>query len=117
MRDFVLHRRNDATGVSGTGTVAEGVEFADGSVAVRWRGDWRSTVVYEQGMAAVRHIHGHGGATSPVVPEELTVVRWRDEVAVLACADCPWVYELVPGCSVQGVREMAFAHYVNGHLT
>ncbi len=63
MRRFQLHRDSDVTGVSGTGIVAEGVEFEDGTVALRWRGEWRSSVFYEQGMAAVARIHGHDGAT------------------------------------------------------
>lgn len=67
MRRFVLHRDEDITGVSGTGVVAEGVEFTDGVVVIRWRGDWpTSTVHHDRGMAAVQHIHGHGGATRVV---------------------------------------------------
>jgi len=34
-RPFVLRRLVDETGVSGTGVVAEGVEFSDGTVALR----------------------------------------------------------------------------------
>ena len=36
MRTFELHRDTDVSGVSGTGVVAEGVEFADGTTVVRW---------------------------------------------------------------------------------
>lgn len=62
-RRFVLRRLEDVSGVSGTGVVAEGVEFSDGTVAVRWRGKYGTGVFHDQGMASVRAIHGHGGKT------------------------------------------------------
>lgn len=66
-RPFVLLRRTDVTGVSGTGVVAEGVEFADGSVALRWLSEWPTSVVFhDRGIASVEHVHGHGGATEVV---------------------------------------------------
>lgn len=67
MRAFRLHRDTDVSGVSGTGVVAEGVEFSDGTAVVRWIvGDHRSTVVWPS-LAAVEAIHGHGGATRVVI--------------------------------------------------
>lgn len=63
MRQFQLHRDIDETGVSGTGIVAEGVEFSDGPVAVRWIvGTHRSVSVWEN-IEAVRDVHGHNGCT------------------------------------------------------
>jgi hypothetical protein len=63
MRTFVLQRKSDPSGVSGIGIVAEGVEFTDGKVALRWiAGDYRSTVIWDD-MASVEVIHGHHGAT------------------------------------------------------
>lgn len=44
---FALYRRSDVTGVSGEGTVAYGVQFADGTVVIRWLGDYASTVVWD----------------------------------------------------------------------
>ena len=35
-RPFALYRHQDITGVSGTGSVAHGVQFADGQVVIRW---------------------------------------------------------------------------------
>ena len=67
MRRFVLDRRYDVTGVSGTGTVAEGIEFTDGIVVMKWIvGDFRSMTVWNQGIEAVRQIHGHDGNTEVV---------------------------------------------------
>lgn len=59
---FTLERDEDPTGVSGTGTVAEGAMFADGKVAMRWNGEHRSTVVYDA-IGDVEAIHGHDGKT------------------------------------------------------
>jgi hypothetical protein len=36
MRRFELHRDEDATGISGVGKVAEGVQFSSGEVALKW---------------------------------------------------------------------------------
>lgn len=65
-RTFELVRYRDPSGVSGTGVVAEGCEFTDGSVVLRWRGDNPATAVWPN-LNAVLAVHGHGGATQ---------VRW-----------------------------------------
>lgn len=65
MRLYHMVRDTDVTGVSGTGTVAEVVEFTDGTVVLRWLGAYRSTAVYPD-MATARQIHGHDGATRMV---------------------------------------------------
>ena len=63
-RRFVLDRSVDVSGVSGTGVVAEGIEFSDGVCVLHWRGQWPSSVVhYERGLDAVLHVHGHDGRT------------------------------------------------------
>lgn len=68
MRRFVLEREVDVSGVSGTGTVAEGVQFTDGTCVIRWHGDRRSTVVWSD-IEDVIFIHGHNGATT---------IKWVD---------------------------------------
>jgi hypothetical protein len=63
-RRFKLVRHTDVSGVSGTGIVAEGIEWSDGSVALHWCGRWPATVNFETGgIDAVVAIHGHAGAT------------------------------------------------------
>lgn len=61
-RTFAMIRRQDVTGASGIGHVADGVVFPDGTTVVRWRGDNPSTVVWPSWQAA-EAVHGHGGAT------------------------------------------------------
>jgi hypothetical protein len=62
-RIFSLRRDVDETGVSGVGTVAYGVEFSDGRVALRWCvGHVRSTALYDS-LEDVELIHGHNGLT------------------------------------------------------
>ena len=62
MRRFILHRKEDETGISGVGEVCEGVEFSDGSVALRWIGDLSSHVIYKKIEDTIA-IHGHDGKT------------------------------------------------------
>lgn len=61
-RRFYLDRNTDVTGASGTGRVADGVLWPDGTVTVRWRGEHQSTVNWGNIESAER-VHGHGGAT------------------------------------------------------
>ncbi|WP_028924198.1 hypothetical protein [Pseudonocardia acaciae] len=61
-RRFELHRDTDHTGVSGTGVVAEGAQFGDGTVVLRWLGRYTSTVVWAS-LDDAMAVHGHDGAT------------------------------------------------------
>lgn len=66
-RRFYLWRDEDPSQVSGPGRVADGVEFADGTVVLRWLTEWPTSVVFhERGMASVEAIHGHDGKTQIV---------------------------------------------------
>lgn len=62
LKRFVLNRKEDVSGVSGVGVVAEGVEFSDGSAAIRWLTAKASTTIWNSVDDAVA-IHGHGGLT------------------------------------------------------
>jgi hypothetical protein len=68
LRRFLLVRHHDVTGVSGTGVVAQGVRFIDGTVAVRWSSKTPVTSVWES-VEDMLAIHGHDGCT---------IVRWLD---------------------------------------
>lgn len=63
---FELHRDTDVTGFSGTGVVADGVIWPDGTVAMRWRGALSTTVTADC-IEHITTIHGHGGATRVVL--------------------------------------------------
>ena len=65
MRLFQLHRDTDASGVSGTGVVAEGVEFTNGECALHWLSDTPTINLYPD-LKAVKHLHGHEGMTRVV---------------------------------------------------
>jgi hypothetical protein len=69
IRRFQLHRHIDETGVSGTGVVAEGVEFTSGMIAMTWYSPHRAVNVYES-IKTVDELHGHSGKTQIV---------WLDE--------------------------------------
>lgn len=62
MRRFVLRRDIDQTGVSGTGDIAEGVQWTSGEVSLKWRTEYWACAFYLN-MAAIEKIHGHSGRT------------------------------------------------------
>lgn len=78
-RRFFVERTTDVTGISGTGTVAEGVAFSDGTAVLRWcelpedhpnyRRGVRATTVVHESVEAVEALHGHNG---------MTYVNWID---------------------------------------
>lgn len=65
MRRFVLDRDNDLTGTSGTGIVAEGVQFSNGSVVIHWLSQLEAVNVYANALV-LETLHGHGGGTKVV---------------------------------------------------
>lgn len=74
MRTFTLERVNDESGVSGTGVVLEGVEFADGRVVIRWKPGnvgAQSTAYYDSfGDFSTIHVKSH--------PTNKSVIRFSD---------------------------------------
>lgn len=68
-RRFVLDRKVDISGNSGTGIVAEGVMFTGGRVVLTWFSHFNSITVFDS-MEAMKKLHGHGAHT---------VVVWVDE--------------------------------------
>lgn len=62
-RRFHLLREFDATGASGTGRVADGVEWPDGTATVHWRGEDNSDAFWPTGMAGVQRRSCHDGHT------------------------------------------------------
>ena len=68
-RRFRMKRNVDESGVSGTGNVAYGCEFSDGSVALRWNTRIACSAVYSS-INDLQAIHGHGGAT---------IIEWIDD--------------------------------------
>lgn len=75
MRRFALYRHEDATGVSGTGHVADGVQFATRWCVVCWRTQNTSIAVYPS-IEAVRAIHGHDGKTEILWPDEICTASY-----------------------------------------
>lgn len=68
MRLFRFNRKEDATGISGTGMVAEGVEFENGKCALSWRTDKSGLVIYDS-ISVAESVHGHEGSTQVEVLE------------------------------------------------
>lgn len=61
MRLFELQRTIDPVGVSGTGIVAQGVEFDNGRCAVTFLNGKYKTVTPHDSLDSVLHIHCHEG--------------------------------------------------------
>jgi hypothetical protein len=89
-RTFVLIRDVDVTGMSGTGAVADGVVFPDGTTVLRWRDvtgpnydrGVRATTVVHESPESVDALHGHNGATH---------IEWGPASAVCKhCGDVVW---------------------------
>ncbi|MEU1816034.1 hypothetical protein ABZ543_12685 [Streptomyces roseifaciens] len=66
---FHLQREHDVTGISGTGTVATGAVFTDGTAVMRWDTTTSSIGVYNS-LADLQTIHGHNGATRVVLVDQ-----------------------------------------------
>lgn len=62
MKTYLLQRNEDYSGVSGTGVVAEVVEFSDGVCVMHWLGRYHSTNIYSSKEELI-NIHGHQGRT------------------------------------------------------
>lgn len=73
MKKFYLTRFEDVSGVSGTGRVARGIEFDDGSVIMQWNTSHQSIGLYWS-MEHLIDIHGHEGrAVIEYTDDEVTV--------------------------------------------
>lgn len=64
-RRFWLYRKADPTGVSGTGYVAEGVEWTDGRVDLRFLSSHKTDNGFPN-MKELMNLHGHDGDTEVV---------------------------------------------------
>ena len=65
MRTFKLVRKEDVSGVSGVGEIAEGTEFHDKQVVLSWFGRFH-TLEIAPDIETVMALHGHGNKTSIV---------------------------------------------------
>lgn len=72
MRRFYIERSEDPTGMSGTGRVADGIEFDNGQVAMTWKKEFPSVTVF-QSISVVEKLHSHN-ARDP------THIVWVDDV-------------------------------------
>jgi len=77
-RRFQLWRHRDPSGVSGTGLIAEGTQWRDGTVSLRWYGDHPSTVAWPS-VADIVAVHGHQGATELVWLDDEPIDLWPTE--------------------------------------
>lgn len=70
LKRFHLERKQDISGVSGCGNVADGVIFGDGQVALHWYGENSSINIYRS-VTCLLNVHGHNGATEIVFDDPI----------------------------------------------
>ena len=73
MRTFKFNRKEDVSGISGIGFVAEGVQFSSGKVAISFfpvEPTYVASVIIFNSMDEVEKIHGH---------DDKTDIWWDDE--------------------------------------
>lgn len=83
MKRFEMHRREDDTGISGTGHIADGVVFDDGLVVIHWRTATPGTTVFSS-LDDARAVHGHEGKTGFVFRDQAQ----KDEPEIFFCSMC-----------------------------
>lgn len=71
MKTFKLNRMVDETGISGTGVVAQGVVFDDGTCVLRWLTESPGTTMFDN-VEDLEKVHGHGGKTQIVYDPSVT---------------------------------------------
>jgi hypothetical protein len=66
MRKFYVNRSEDVHGNSGTGVVAEGIIFDDGTGAFTWLTPLKTVTVFLK-IADVKKLHSHNGRTVVII--------------------------------------------------
>lgn len=66
IQPLYLLRKQDINGVSGTGIVAIGSIFPDGTVILQWM-TFTSSIAIFKSVECLREVHGHNGATEVVM--------------------------------------------------
>lgn len=66
MRKLYLLRNEDLHGHSGVGTVAEGVIFHNGMVALTWFSEWETMTTFKN-VQTLKRLHSHEGRTEIVI--------------------------------------------------
>ena len=70
---FTVCRQNDETGVSGTGVVIEGVQYATGQVVLHWLTPApRGSIAIFESLSDFKKVH-----VNPH-PENKTIITWSD---------------------------------------
>jgi len=69
IKRFLFKRSEDVSGVSGTGTVGEGVEFTNGKIVMCWLSSVSSLSFFDN-IKELELIHGHEGRA---------VIEWIDK--------------------------------------
>jgi hypothetical protein len=111
VRRLHLERDEDVSGVSGTGTVAYGVEFPDDTIVLRWDTAVTSTVFYNS-FKDLQTIVSHGGRTRIVFDDPVDM----REASPTTCKWCnkEIVFEQWPGEPNYWAEKMTYRYECRG---
>jgi len=85
LRRFLLLRHTDTSQISGTGIIAQGVQFHDGTCVLNWLTKHHSLGIYPS-IQELESIHGHNGGTEVIFVDSLL----QAEVEVPVATDTVW---------------------------
>ncbi|MBB4984980.1 hypothetical protein [Streptomyces nymphaeiformis] len=101
-RRFYLQRNTDVTGASGTGRVADGVLWPDGTATVHWIGEDNSDAFWPTGIAGITRRSCHDGNTV-IVWLDFESTEIENDLPCLHCIDghgspdrCTWGVRVGP---------------------
>lgn len=82
MKRFYLLRHEDVSGNSGTGIVAEGCIFDDGTGAMTWLSPIKTVVTFWK-IGEIKKLHGHEGRTEVIIEGKDKRFEWCQETVKL----------------------------------
>jgi len=68
LKQFYLDRKDDISGVSGTGIIGHGVILPSGRAVMEWTTKYRSIAIYDS-IDEIQMLHAHKGKTELIYVE------------------------------------------------
>lgn len=94
-KPFYLVRLEDASGVSGTGRVAQGCVLDNGKAVLTWLSEHPSVTVYDN-IGEVQAIHGHEGKTELQMEPDWKRIAYELKAAINSFSLSGAVLPLLP---------------------
>ena len=79
MKKFYMLRHEDISGNSGTGVVAEGIIFDDGTGAMTWLSSIKTVTTFWK-ISDIKKMHGHEGKTEIIIEGAKKFIECQEKV-------------------------------------